>query len=106
MTKIPIPIACTLDSGAFAERLAAWKAVIGQACTGRHSLPDGFELRFLPLAREELERLVAGERECCAWADWVVEDAGEELVLRATSSASEALLQIGLQDLAEGAAAG
>ena len=36
--------------------------------------------------RDELERLVAGERVCCGWAEWTVSVAEDEIVLMAVAS--------------------
>ena len=61
-----LPLACSLDGPALAERLAEMRAV------GRESLiaaGPGGELRFRasPGVRQRLERIVAAEAECCAF---------------------------------------
>ena len=46
----------------------------------------GIHGRFGTAAQDELERLVAGERACCGWADWSVSVEADEIVLVATAS--------------------
>jgi hypothetical protein len=69
-----LPAACTLGPADGAQRLEEWRRLsattgLGQQLTGRK-----LTLRFrdLPGVREELGRLIAAERECCAFLGWGV----------------------------------
>lgn len=44
------------------------------------------EVRFAHGAAAELKGLIAGERECCAWADWQLTVNADGVLLRATAS--------------------
>jgi hypothetical protein len=76
-----IPVACLLEASEREDRLAAWTALIRTACLELEPMADGVRGRFTPGAKGELERLVAGERMCCGWAEWTVSHAGDEVVL-------------------------
>ena len=83
--ELPV-IACTLGSGELAEREQRWAALVRTAGSGRRAMADGVELRFRADAQveHELRELVAGERECCAWARWELEhEHGGGLVMHA-----------------------
>jgi MerR family transcriptional regulator, copper efflux regulator len=71
------PIVCTLGSGQFGDRIAAWHALAATA-TERHDRPTGVELTFdgaVELAR--LTDLVAAEHACCAFLTFTITvDAG------------------------------
>jgi hypothetical protein len=81
-------IACTLSPTALASRRERWDRLIAAACLGREPAPDGLRLRFRadPDAVAELRELAAAERDCCAWADWSVEQDDGEIVLLARST--------------------
>ena len=68
------------------NRLSAWAALIRTTCRDLTSTEHGIRARFAPIARDELERLVAGERVCCGWAEWTVSVAEDEIVLMAAAS--------------------
>lgn len=81
-----LPIACTLHSGELAERERRWTELVRAAGTGAHATPDGVQLRFRAgdAIDRELQELVDGERECCAWARWELHrDGDHELVMQA-----------------------
>ncbi len=79
MERSPIPVSCTLEPSALPERLASWRALQGELRSSRSG--DGrLEAEFAESAGPELQRLVAAERSCCAWADWSVD--GTTLVVR------------------------
>lgn len=61
-----IPIACTLDAGALADRREEWAALRGFR-TGERRTDTTLTTtwRRVGEVRSELERLVAAERECC-----------------------------------------
>src|SRR5688500_18744435 len=75
-----LPLACSLDAPALAERLAEMRAV------GRESLiaaDPGGELRFRasPGVRQRIERIVAAEAECCAFLRLTLSEHDGELRL-------------------------
>ncbi len=77
------PVACTLTSADLAARAGRWEQLAARAMTGRTETARGLRISFRaePGAEEELRKLVAVENECCAWADWMVEAHGGQLVL-------------------------
>jgi len=81
-----IPIACLLDDGARHSQLAAWTELVRNSCRALTPIERGVEVRFAPEAREEVERLVATERDCCGWAEWTVIASDDEVVLTASSA--------------------
>jgi len=80
-------IACTLSSTALASRRARWSRLIAESGVAGETTPDGMRLRFRadPGASAELSALASAERDCCAWAEWSVEQ-GDELTLDVRSS--------------------
>jgi hypothetical protein len=61
-----IPIACTLDAAALADRREEW-AALRSFRTGEHRTDTTLETTWRRQGdvQPELERLVAAERECC-----------------------------------------
>ena len=80
----PLPIACTLGPGDLRERVEQWNVLIAAHGQGRTSHEREIVLRFDHAAADELETLVAAERECCAFLTWQVERGPEAVVLRIT----------------------
>ena len=80
-------IACTLSDTDLKSQRERWLALGENFGLGRHETEDGLRLSFRshPEIRQELEALVAVERECCSWAAWSVEDEGDTLVMAARS---------------------
>ena len=81
-------IACTLSSTALASRRGRWSRLITDSGIARETTTDGLRLRFRagPGTAAELCALAAAERDCCAWAEWSVESAGEEVTLHVRSA--------------------
>lgn len=81
-------VACALGAEGAAAQADRWVRLVREAGLGRAETADGLELRFrgAPEAERELRELVAVEGDCCAWARWEVRRAGDELVLRVTST--------------------
>lgn len=81
-------IACTLSTSALSSRRERWDRLISAACLAREPTPHGLRLRFRadPEAVAELRALAAAERDCCAWADWSVEQDDGEIALLARST--------------------
>ena len=84
------PIACTLEVEAMPERLAAWRAVLGQAATRTRTADGGLRVG-LPGDVElgELTQLVVAEQRCCAFFAFAitVDARGVALEVRAPASA-------------------
>jgi hypothetical protein len=78
-----VPIACTLTTAALAAQASRWEQLAARAMTERTETAHGLRLAFRPEpgVEEELRALVAVETECCAWADWIVEMRGGQIVL-------------------------
>ena len=76
-----LPLACTLDAAAFAERRARWEALSARALLARERRGDAVRLRYDAAAEEELRELVRLEGECCAFLDLRVDEADGVLVL-------------------------
>jgi len=77
------PAACSLDTGALEERLAAINE-IGADCLISRQVEDGCHLlRFRADAatRKRLEGIIAAEAECCAFLDLSLDEKGGELTL-------------------------
>ena len=91
MDDVPV-IACGLngeEKGAQAQR---WLRLGREAGLGRAETEDGLRIRFRadPAVERELRALVAVESDCCAWAQWEVRRAGDELVMRVSSTTTGA----------------
>jgi hypothetical protein len=78
-----LPLACTLEAAAFAERRARWEALSQRALAGRERTPGGVRLRYRaePGVGDELSELVRLEGECCAFLEMRLRDDGAGLVL-------------------------
>jgi hypothetical protein len=89
-----IPVACTLEAGAARQRAADW-GKLGSSVVGVERSNREMTVRFSDAAANELNRLVAAERECCGFANWQLTTAGEEIVLTITGD------EFGVASLAE-----
>jgi hypothetical protein len=76
-----LPLACSLDAAAFAEREARWRALSARALVGRERLAEGVRLRYRAGAAEELRELVRLEGECCAFLDLRLAESAEHITL-------------------------
>ena len=87
----PDEVACTLTSADLAAQGEGWARLAARAMSGRALTDDGLRVSFRAEAgvEDELRRLVAVEKECCAWADWAVRAGGGEVVLEVRSAAAE-----------------
>lgn len=66
-------IACTLSPAGRTSRGDRWQVLVEEAGVEIVEVPQGLQLRFGPGAEQELRELAELERECCAFADWVVD---------------------------------
>jgi hypothetical protein len=77
-----LPIACTLDSGAYADRLS-WIANLNRAHLRTHRLTRGvLELSYDPRAATLLRELVRREQACCAFLDFSLAESTNAVELR------------------------
>ena len=91
MVSMADEIACTLTAADLAAQGKGWARLAEIAMTGRELTDDGLRVSFRAQAgvQDELLRLVAVEKECCAWADWTVRADGGDVVLEVRSAAAE-----------------
>ena len=84
-----LPVACTLDEADRAGRLARWRALAENAQLSVERTPDQLVVRYGSQGgvHEELEALVAAERECGSFAEWEVSQGQEHVILRIRSDA-------------------
>lgn len=80
------PVACTLAAPGLGTQVERWTKLYAIAGTERIETDDGLRVSFRrnPAVENELRDLVAVEIECCAWADWTIEDGAENLTLEVT----------------------
>lgn len=99
MTGHALPIACTLTSSAGAAQLAAWRSFDDDHLIGVARGDGSITARYAnqDRARARLEALVDTERACCAFVEWSLEAAGDELHVTATGApeALDALVFLG-----------
>lgn len=89
------PIACDMSTATDTpeERRAAYERLFQHALITRERRDDGIALRLRAGdgTRATLEDLVRREAECCPFADYRVEAAGDELIWTITAEAPEFL---------------
>lgn len=75
------PVACTLPPEGLPRRLAWIQSVTARGLIA-HELGDAsLRLRYRPEVAAELERIVEGERECCAFLRFDLQRRGDEAEL-------------------------
>lgn len=62
---------CLLPTAELAQRSRTWRD-LAPLIVDHERIQNGFRIGFHPSTTQELEALVAAERSCCGWADWVV----------------------------------
>jgi DNA-binding transcriptional MerR regulator len=79
-------VACSLDSGTLADRMAQWRAVAARA-TSRYEIDGGVGLAFEhdAVLTAEIARLAAAEYTCCSFLRFAlaIDDAGMRLEITA-----------------------
>ena len=81
-------VACTLGPSELGTQIERWRKLYADAGTERVATDNGLRVRFrqgTPIERE-LRALVDVEIECCAWADWTVDEDATHLILDVSSS--------------------
>jgi hypothetical protein len=104
-TDAPVPIACSLAASAAQDRESQWHALLSRSLIRRVPAPGGMrmDLRALPGVRQELERLIAAERDCCPFMTMSVETTDQAVVvLTVTTSELGALILVQLFSGVEG----
>jgi hypothetical protein len=89
-------IACSLEQEELLQRRARWQALRTQTGIETARIERGLRITFRAGAdvAEELEALVALERECCAFADWLVRHSDGKLVLEITGDSVETVAAV------------
>lgn len=84
-----LPVACTLGVNDGPARLQRWQHLHQEAAPTIQLAYGGLEVRYQPGSgvMDQLQALVADERECCAFVSWAVTEEGGKPVLRVTAPA-------------------
>src|SRR5262245_17092614 len=84
-------VACTLIDTDLKTQRERWITLGESFGLGRFETDDGLRLTFRdhPAVEAELRALVAVENECCSWAAWSVERAGDGALVMAARSEGE-----------------
>jgi len=97
VNRFEAPIACSLNAAGQTARRAAWERLGQRALRERQMTAHGVQLVFArkPGVQDELRELARLEEECCAFAEWRVEDHGDRVVLdvRAETAGGVSALQ-------------
>ena len=82
--RATLPIACTLSPGDATARARRWRALIAEHRPQVSRTARSVEARWQLDGNDndELDALVASERECCAFATWAIEHHGTGTTLR------------------------
>jgi hypothetical protein len=85
-----LPIACMLGADDGPPRARRWRALAekGRAIARRSGHRIEVHYQAEPGVREELEALVAAERQCCRFVAWDVREEGSQPVLYVTADPS------------------
>jgi MerR family transcriptional regulator, copper efflux regulator len=90
-TPMDVPVACTLEPGAMADRMAEWAGVLASA-RRRVDIADGVRIEFSPdVDLGEVGRLIGAEQRCCAFFNFslTVDATGIALEVQAPELAAE-----------------
>lgn len=82
-----VPVACSLEPVDLDNRVRRWLALAERALIEKQKVANGVRLQYRSLAgiERELTALAAAEQECCAFADWTVTTADDDVVLDVTA---------------------
>jgi hypothetical protein len=82
------PVACTLTSKDLATQRERWLQLAQHAFLDRVETENGLRLSFRADSSvgDELAQLVDVERECCAWADWLIEQGAGRITVVVSST--------------------
>ncbi|ODT81448.1 MAG: hypothetical protein ABS76_11415 [Pelagibacterium sp. SCN 64-44] len=101
------PIACTLDTGSFKERLAWIADLNARSLTSSRRADLALTLEYRTEALDDIRELVRGEQACCAFLDFDLDERADRLLLTITApeAARDAADMLFEQFCAKGAAA-
>ncbi len=85
--------ACTLCADEFEARLEILRRDFLPHVLSSEALEDGHVFEFDLSMREELERLVAFERQCCPDLHWILRQEGDRMRLEIRGLAEELLVE-------------
>lgn len=86
MGDLDVPVACSLEPVDLDNRVRHWRALAERAMIEKQEVANGVRLRYRSLAGVERElTALAAEQQCCAFADWTVTTAGDEVLLNVTA---------------------
>jgi hypothetical protein len=90
------PVACSLGRADLARRAQRWDDLAARALSQASRTPHGLRLVFGagPGVADELQALVALERECCGFATWSVRASGGQLTLEVSGDSEEAVTAV------------
>jgi hypothetical protein len=90
------PVACSLAKEDLADRQECWLQLWRRAAVNVVTTSNGLRLFFraAPGVEEELRQLAELERDCCAFADWLVQVRGKELVLDVAAPTEEGITAV------------
>lgn len=88
----PRPVVCTLTAAELSDRGAAWQRLFASGLLHRESTVGEIVLRAEPGAWDALSRLIALERECCAWIDYEID--GLTVRMSAAGAGAEVLAEM------------
>ena len=84
-----IPIACTLPSAALSERLASIRQFTSRSLLSHELGERTLRLLYRLGAKDELERIVAAERECCSFFEFELADPPPAIVFTTQAPGGE-----------------
>ena len=79
------PIACTLDAGSHATRLADIRALLARALKNTRREGASLHLTFDATARADVEDMVRKEKSCCAFLDFQIAQRDGEIDVTITA---------------------
>jgi hypothetical protein len=90
------PVACSLGHADLARRAQRWDDLAARSLSQASPTPHGQRLVFAagPGVADELQALVALERECCGFATWSVRASGGQLTLEVSGDSEEAVTAV------------
>jgi hypothetical protein len=90
------PVACSLGRADLARRAQRWDDLRARSLSRSSPTPHGVRLVFGagPGVSDELQALVALERDCCGFATWTVHASGGQLTLEVSGDSEEAVTAV------------
>jgi hypothetical protein len=90
------PVACSLGRADLAQRTQRWDDLAARALSRMSRTPHGLQLVFGagPGVADELQALVALERDCCGFATWSVRAGGGQLTLEISGDGEQAVTAV------------